>query len=526
MKKFTTLLLILIILTGVVSAAFTDADKITEDFTDAVEYMSEQQIITGFPDGSFKPKDTLTRAQAAKIICTMLEGADKVESISASASFADVPAEHWASKFIGYCADKGIVSGVGNNKFNPNGQLTGAAFGKMLLVAHGHDAEKDKLVGENWVINVQRALRTENANYKVAASEDPMKREQACQMAYNFVMNKVINSAEGYKEETIGFTSSNVKLLGKAQMTSDGVRCNYPCDGVEFTVDCKGTLQFTYNAKASAGVVMFVDGKDYLPRANVGTGAGTSTACRFILPGEHTIRIQQDTEINTSGLYLTLTGFKAECKSAAIKPTKANDLYIEFIGDSITAGCCVSGEPGSLYHSGSQSYAFFTAQKLNADYALIAKGSQGFREEKWQKGVSVDEMFLYQNPWVNKTDKAVRARTPDIFVMAMGQNDTEETPDTPYHDRMSAFVKLVRQTLGPKTKIVLIYGMMTSKHTGTVEQVCEELGGAASGYYVFRMPTLNNGAGSSATATKHPSGADNQISSDALVEFLKTNVLK
>ena len=156
---------------------------------------------------------------------------------------------------------------------------------------------------------------------------------------------------------------------------------------------------------------------------------------------------------------------------------------------------------------------------------MVAKGSQGFIDTKWQKGVSVDEMFLYQNPWVNKTDKAVRARTPDIFVMAMGGNDPQEEPDTPFHDRMSAFVKLARQTLGPKPKIVMLYGFMTSRHTGTVEQVCEELGGAASGYYVFRMPTLNNGAGSTATALRHPSGADNQISSDALVEFLKTNVI-
>ncbi|MBQ7566498.1 MAG: S-layer homology domain-containing protein [Oscillospiraceae bacterium] len=521
MKKLTALLLALVLLAGMASAAFTDADKITPDYTEAVSYMSEQKIIGGFPDGSFKPADTLTRAQAAKIICTMLEGADKVDAISAAASFADVPTDHWASKYIGYCADKGVVSGVGNNKFNPNGQLTGAAFGKMLLVAHGADGSR--FTGENWVLNVQKALRGEEANYKVSASEDPMRREQACQMAYNFVVNGVIAAAEGYKEETFSFTSSNVKLLGRAQMTADGVVCSFPCDGVEFTVDCKGSLQFSYKSTANFGVIMLVDGVEFLPRVNVGSGSGTSTGYRYVMPGTHTIRILQDTEVNTAGKQLTLTGFKALCKSAITK-TEQKPLLIEFIGASATAGCCVSGEPGALYHAGTQSYAYFTADKMNADYVLIAKGSQAFTESKWQAGVSVDQMFLYQNAWHDKDAKADRPRTPDVFVIAMGQNDPETDPDVSYHADLTAFAKLVRQTLGSKTKIVLIYGMMGDKHAKTMDQVCEELGGAASGYYSFRMPTGNHGARSSATATPHPGREDNEESSDALAAFLKTIV--
>ena len=71
MRRAICFLLVFVLLAGMASAAFTDADKITADFTDAVAYMSEQRIIGGFPDGTFKPADTLTRAQAAKIICTV-----------------------------------------------------------------------------------------------------------------------------------------------------------------------------------------------------------------------------------------------------------------------------------------------------------------------------------------------------------------------------------------------------------------------------------------------------------------------
>ena len=71
MRKAICFLLVFVLLAGAASAAFTDESKITADFTTAVAYMSKKGVIGGFPDGSFKPADTLTRAQAAKIICTV-----------------------------------------------------------------------------------------------------------------------------------------------------------------------------------------------------------------------------------------------------------------------------------------------------------------------------------------------------------------------------------------------------------------------------------------------------------------------
>ena len=147
MKRLVSLLLALVLLTGCASAAFADRKQINKLYQDAVAKMSDAGVIGGFPDGTFRPTDTLTRAQAAKILCTVLEGADKVDAITATSDFADVPATHWASKYVGYCADKGIVSGVGDGNFNPDGKLTGCAFGKMLLAAYGHNAEAEGLTG-------------------------------------------------------------------------------------------------------------------------------------------------------------------------------------------------------------------------------------------------------------------------------------------------------------------------------------------------------------------------------------------
>ena len=159
MKRILSLCLALLLLVSALplaSAAFTDDTTIADNYRRAVDAMTERGIINGFSDGSFGPKKALTRAQAAKIICVMLEGAEKTEALTKTETgFTDVPASHWAAKYVAYCADKNIVSGVGGGKFDPEGRLSSAAFAKMLLVAYGADASG--MIGEDWVAGVKKA---------------------------------------------------------------------------------------------------------------------------------------------------------------------------------------------------------------------------------------------------------------------------------------------------------------------------------------------------------------------------------
>ncbi|MBQ7566597.1 MAG: S-layer homology domain-containing protein [Oscillospiraceae bacterium] len=523
MKKLLALLLALTLLTGMASAAFTDESKITADYTDAVAYMSEKGVIGGFPDGSFKPKDTLTRAQAAKIICTVLEGADKVDAITATANFADVPAEHWASKFVGYCADKGIVSGVGGGKFNPNGQLTNAAFAKMLLVAFGADGAK--FTGSEWVISVQKALREQNMNYKVGASDEPMQREQACQMAYNFMRTEELKNVTGYQEVTVVPTAQNVKLLGRAEASSDGVTLNFPCDGVEFTTDCTGEIKVQYSTKASHYLTAFVDGKETGARVTVPVGSGTVSIYRFIEPGEHTVRNVQDSEVNTSGSRATIKAVVLQAKSKDVKPTAKKSLYIEYVGASTVAGCGTLGDPKTAWstatHSGTHSWAYLASETLNADYSIVAKGGIGFIKESGK--VVYKPMYFCQNAWVDKDAKASFSRIPDIMVYASGGNDKKpDDLDQAYYLAAKEFLTEARKTLGSKTKIILTHGQMSdAKHLEADLRAINELGGEANGFYVFQMPRGNGGVIATGASTPHPSAADNVRAAAAFSEYVQ-----
>ncbi|MBR2897969.1 MAG: DUF4886 domain-containing protein, partial [Oscillospiraceae bacterium] len=188
MKKLLALLLALVTLLSALplaGAAFKDEGFIAEEYQKAVAAMSAQGIINGFEDGSFGPKKTLTRAQAAKILCVMLEGEKESALTKTETGFSDVPATHWAAKYVAYCVDKGIVAGVGDGKFDPNGQLSSAAFAKMLLVAYGKGG--DGFTGAEWLQNVQAAAEKTFLLYNLGdkVTTGSIERQKAAQMAFN-----------------------------------------------------------------------------------------------------------------------------------------------------------------------------------------------------------------------------------------------------------------------------------------------------------------------------------------------------
>ncbi len=141
------------------AADFTDAASINADYADDVNMLVELGVIGGYPDGSFGPQKNITRAEFAKMAYTLKYGSDANGDLFAAqkSAFTDVEGNAnvaWAKGYINYCANQKIVSGVGNNKFNPQGNITVAEAAKMILVILGCDPAKEGFTGANWAANV------------------------------------------------------------------------------------------------------------------------------------------------------------------------------------------------------------------------------------------------------------------------------------------------------------------------------------------------------------------------------------
>ncbi len=181
-KKLLALVLVLVMAMSFAGAAFTDAESI--QYEEAVEVLAAAGVINGYEDGSFKPEGTLERDEAAKIIAYLsLGGAVPAAVVDAIDNpFTDV--NSWATDYIKWCYAEGIVDGIGDNKFDPDGKLTGYAFAKMLLVTIGVDGE---YTGANWKKNVLNAADEAGllAGLETVVLSAELSREQAAQMAFN-----------------------------------------------------------------------------------------------------------------------------------------------------------------------------------------------------------------------------------------------------------------------------------------------------------------------------------------------------
>ena len=96
----------------------------------AIEALVEKQIINGMGDGTFAPNKTMTRAEFCTITVKALGLNPKANS-----TFSDVAATAWYAGYVGTATDKGIVNGVGNNKFNPEGAITRQEAATMVARA-------------------------------------------------------------------------------------------------------------------------------------------------------------------------------------------------------------------------------------------------------------------------------------------------------------------------------------------------------------------------------------------------------
>ena len=91
---------------------------------------SDNGIISGFPDGSFRPNEAVTRAQLAVIIDNIFKFTTKADMY-----FSDVNGSEWFADAVAKCSQAGIISGNPNGTFEPNKPVTREQAAKMIAEA-------------------------------------------------------------------------------------------------------------------------------------------------------------------------------------------------------------------------------------------------------------------------------------------------------------------------------------------------------------------------------------------------------
>ncbi|MBE6985549.1 MAG: S-layer homology domain-containing protein [Ruminococcaceae bacterium] len=124
-KRIVALLIAVVMIIGILPSAFaakvgtfTDV-KDSDWFAPSVEYVSENGLMNGMSNTTFEPNSTCTRAMAATVLYRIKDCPPAYEP----ASFTDLTAD-WYMNAVAWAEDEGVVNGVGNGKFAPDGLVT------------------------------------------------------------------------------------------------------------------------------------------------------------------------------------------------------------------------------------------------------------------------------------------------------------------------------------------------------------------------------------------------------------------
>ena len=105
---------------------------------EAIGFMTEKGIIKGYEDGSFRPKEAISRAEFAAMAARF----DKLVAGTGN-PFNDVPDTHWAVRSIDSAAAKGWVSGYPDGSFKPERKITRSEVVSITNIMLDRYADKD-----------------------------------------------------------------------------------------------------------------------------------------------------------------------------------------------------------------------------------------------------------------------------------------------------------------------------------------------------------------------------------------------
>lgn len=114
-------------------------DVVGTAYEEKVRLLCSLNIMRGYPDGSFLPGATITRAEFVNVATKLLGYGLSAEKVS----FADVPATHWAYQAVETAAGAGMVDGVGGGYFLPDAEISAPQAVKIIvsLLGYGETAE-------------------------------------------------------------------------------------------------------------------------------------------------------------------------------------------------------------------------------------------------------------------------------------------------------------------------------------------------------------------------------------------------
>ncbi len=167
------------------AATFPDMESSWYRYHEAVSYLQERGVIDGYPDGTFKPKQTINRAELLKIV---FKGKSDVVPVLRRC-FSDVNPDAWFAPYVCAAKTRGIIKGYPDGTFKPDTPVNFAEAIKMVLSAYGEDVTEG--TGEAWYLPYSEKLESLQVlpQHSYVAWQ-PLNRERAADLLWRMLRHQ------------------------------------------------------------------------------------------------------------------------------------------------------------------------------------------------------------------------------------------------------------------------------------------------------------------------------------------------
>ncbi|MFD2444215.1 S-layer homology domain-containing protein, partial [Bacillus sp. CGMCC 1.16607] len=285
-------------------AAGKDFSDVSSDkyYYDAVLSLSGKGVINGFPDGTFKPDAEVTRSQAAVIIATSLGLKDAAVK---NPGFKDVKEDKWYYKSVAALVEKGIISGFDKETFKPDNTVTRAELAKMLTLAYNLKASTSKssftdVPEDKWFANfVNTLVENKITQGTTATTFAPGKVVTRGQMAAfvhraeGTVANVSVSTVEKIADGTVTLSGTTYTLtdatkaifnVENAAVLKNAIVKFIPENGV-----IKSVIDLEIKTGGTANSAFVFDGKNGVIEGNVKISADNVSVKNLTVKGDFVI---------------------------------------------------------------------------------------------------------------------------------------------------------------------------------------------------------------------------------------------
>lgn len=352
------------------------------------------------------------------------------------------------------------------------------------------------------------------------------------------IKRELMNNKE-FVTKNYSATAGNVKLVGRTMYSDDTTWLIQSGSAVEFNVTGKsaeitlaGDSSINNDENHRSRYAVIVDG-EIIEDDVISTPEKTLT----LFDGE-TSRTSKIKIIHLSEAMNGAIGVKnisvTSDKSVPVYPEPQKELSIEFIGDSITCAYGVEGLSSSesfktTTENFMKSYAYLTAQKLNADYSAVSYSGHGIISGYTSSGdINTDSLIPdcyeltgklsdYAKDWNFET------RSHDVVVINLGTNDSSYVTKEP-ETRSQEFVKgyidflnTVRQK-NPEAYIICTLGTMGDELYEYVEDAVNQYSTSTGDKRIMSYKSAVQNQADGIGSDWHPSAVTQQKSAYVLAD--------